>query len=135
MERARPRGRRYSESDRDLAQSMLARGDRIEDVAAYFGANQGRFKKDPVFPAFEDLSDELRKKLPPPGPYKVDPQYIRLYQLIVEINALWDKGSLPEAKGLLEDVVKYGVHADELRDDMAGVLDGLFRDDRGLSTI
>lgn len=43
MARAKSAGIRLREEDAPIARGMLARGDRVQDVAAYFGVNPARF--------------------------------------------------------------------------------------------
>src|SRR5947209_6399358 len=40
--RARPSGRRLTETDAAVVKGMAERGDRHHDIAAWFGVNQGR---------------------------------------------------------------------------------------------
>jgi hypothetical protein len=63
--RARSAGVRLNAADAPIARAMIARGDSISDICAYFGVNPGR------------LYDTLRElplgvanadQLPPPGP-------------------------------------------------------------------
>ena len=68
MGRAKSAGICLHDEDAPIARGMLARGDRVQDVAAYFGVNQARFYKE---------LGELRSgvapdhELPTRGPYVV----------------------------------------------------------------
>jgi hypothetical protein len=83
MRRARNAGIRLSAADAPVARGMIARGDRISDICAYFGVNPGR------------LYDQLRElpfgvanadQLPPPGPYVVRDILRAIRQLETSIN-------------------------------------------------
>jgi len=66
--RAKSAGLRISAADAPIARGMIARGDRISDICAYFGVNPGRL--------YDDLDRHpggvaSGGELPPPGPYVV----------------------------------------------------------------
>jgi len=68
-QKAPPSGIRLSERDAATVKSMLARGDRQHDIAAWFGVNGGRigeFANGRVYPQVEA---DHACNLPPPGPY------------------------------------------------------------------
>jgi len=68
MRRARSAGVRLTAADAPIARGMIARGDRISDICAYFGVNPGRMYDQLVeFPSGVAAAD----RLPPPGPYIV----------------------------------------------------------------
>lgn len=66
--RAKNSGIRLSRADAPIARGMIARGDRISDICAYFGVNPGRlYDQLDRLPSGTAPSDQL----PPPGPYVV----------------------------------------------------------------
>lgn len=68
MARAKSAGIRLREEDAPIARGMLARGDRVQDVAAYFGVNPARFYKE-----LDEFGSGIApdQELPQPGPYIV----------------------------------------------------------------
>jgi len=67
--RAPSSGISLSEADAALVKSMLLRGDRQHDVAAWFGVNGGRIGEISKGLKFSWVKAESADQLPPPGPY------------------------------------------------------------------
>ena len=121
-------------SDAMVVKGMIARGDKNETIAAYFGVNQRAISHVRSGSKFNDQHAASPEVLPPPGPYGVDPIYVRFYQTITKVNRLWDERRLPQAKELLEKVLKNPVFVNEL-DNVDELLCEITRDDYGISQI
>lgn len=81
--RARSAGVRLTVADAPIARGMIARGDRISDICAYFGVNPARFYDHLAeFPSGIANADQL----PPPGPYIVRDILRAVRQLEASIN-------------------------------------------------
>lgn len=81
--RARSAGVRLTAADAPTARGMIARGDRISDICAYFGVNPARFYDQLVeFPSGVANANQL----PPPGPYIVRDILRAIRQLEASIN-------------------------------------------------
>ena len=82
-----------SYDDARLVRGMLHRGDSQHHIAAWFGVDSravSHVKNGKSHPGAEPAAPAV---LPPPGPYRPDPAYIRLYQRMVQVNELWDKAT------------------------------------------
>jgi hypothetical protein len=110
---------------------MIARGDKNEGIAAYFGVNQRAVSHIRSGKKFESVKPARQIELPPPGPYRVDPNYVRFYQTMSKVNELWEARRLREAKELLEKALKNPVFATDLEDTEVWLVD-LMRDEFGL---
>ena len=66
--RAKPSGVSLTRHDASQAKGMLARGDRVHDIAAWFGVNPGRIA-DVKSGRLHPNAPVARKNLPPAGPY------------------------------------------------------------------
>ena len=69
--RARPSGVVLVEADATIVKGMLLRGDRQNDVAAWFGVNAGRIAEIAGGTKFWWVPIAAAEVLPPPGPYIV----------------------------------------------------------------
>jgi hypothetical protein len=67
--RASPSGISLTERDAAIAKSMLRRGDRQHDVAAWFGVNAGRIAEIATKQSFWWVEPASPEALPPSGPY------------------------------------------------------------------
>jgi hypothetical protein len=101
-------------SDASIVKGMLARGDKNETVAAYFGVNQRAISHIRSAKTFDWSAAAPAGDLPPPGPYGVDPIYVRFYRTMTKVNQLWEERQLGRAKALLEKALKSPVYATEL---------------------
>jgi hypothetical protein len=69
MSRAEPSGISLSEAEASLIKGMHARGDRQQDIAAWFGVNSGRIAEIIHGMKFPSATVAPTDKLPPQGPY------------------------------------------------------------------
>jgi len=122
-----------TEKDAFIIKGMIARGDKNETIAAYFGVNQRAVSHVRSGKKFADVKAASQTELPPPGPYRVDPNYVRFYQTVTKVNELWEGRRLKEAKELLKKALKNPVFATDLDDLDVFVVD-VFRDEFGLAT-
>lgn len=118
-------------TDAQLVKGMIERGDKNETIAAYFGVNQRAVSHIRSGQKFTSEMAAAAEKLPPPGPYGVDPIYIRFYQTMTKVNLLWEQRRLPAAKELMEKALKNPVFGAEL-DEMDELLGELMRDEMGV---
>ena len=83
MRRASSAGIRLTAADAPIARGMIARGDRISDICAYFGVNPARlYDQLGAFPS--GVASE--NQLPPRGPYVVRDILRAVRQLEAAIN-------------------------------------------------
>lgn len=118
-------------SDAQIVKAMIERRDKNETIAAYFGVNQRAISNIRSGKKFADAIPAKETQLPPPGPYGVDPIYVKFYQTMTKVNELWDQRNLRAAKGLLEAALSNPVFMDELSDADA-LLSQIARDEYGL---
>ena len=119
-------------ADAMIVKGMIARGDKNEAIASYFGVNQRAISHIRSQKKFQEVGHAKIADLPPPGPYGVDPIYIRFYQTMVLVNQLWESKQLGKAKALMERALANPVFSTKL-EDMEGALEELLRDEFGLS--
>jgi hypothetical protein len=67
--RANASGIRLTESDAEIAKGMILRGDRLHDIAAFFGVNSARIAEIECGRAYSWVEPASTSDLPPPGPY------------------------------------------------------------------
>lgn len=60
---------RLTEIDASIVKGMLARGDKQQDIAAFFGTNSGRVCEINTGKRFPEVEPAPLHVLPPPGPY------------------------------------------------------------------
>ncbi len=83
MRRAKNAGVHLEAADAPIARGMIARGDRVSDICAYFGVNPARlYDKLKTLPC--GVADTAQ--LPPPGPYVVRDILRAIRQLEISIN-------------------------------------------------
>ncbi len=121
-----------TESDAAIVKGMIERGDKNETIAAFFGVNQRAISHVRSHKKFDGVSAAKSAKLPPPGPYGVDPIYIRFYRTMNRVNDLWQSKQLGQAKGLLEEALRNPVFVEKL-DAVQEAANDLFRDEFGIS--
>ena len=121
-------------NDASLVKGMIKRGDKNEAIAAYFGVNQRAVSNVRSGQKFTTIAAASIDRLPPPGPYGVDPIYVRFYQTMTKVNQLWDQRRLPAAKELMEKALKNPVFGTEL-DEADELLGELVRDEMGIAKI
>ncbi|MEO5706490.1 MAG: hypothetical protein ABIT10_09295 [Alteraurantiacibacter sp.] len=121
-----------TDHDASLIKGMIARGDKNESIAAYFGVNQRAVSHVRSGQKFSDAKPAQPTQLPPPGPYGVDPIYASFYQTMVRVNEIWNGRELGRAKELLEKALNNPVFVHELEgvDEASATL---FRDEFGLT--
>ena len=119
--------------DAAVVKGMIERGDKNENIAAYFGVNQ-RATNIRSGKKFNSAKAAPREGLPPPGPYGVDPIYVHFYQTMVKVDRLWSERKLRPAKELMEKALKNPVFASNLEVEEE-LLSDLIRDEFGLATI
>lgn len=119
--------------DASIVKGMIGRGDKNENIAAFFGVNQRAVSHVRTGKKFPNAKAANATALPPPGPYGVDPIYVRFYQTMTRVNELWEARQVRRAKALMEAALSNPVFVEQINDD--GVwLEELFRDDLGIST-
>ncbi len=123
-----------TENDAKIVKGMIARGDKNETIAAYFGVNQRAVSNIRSNKKFTDTQSAPLLELPPPGPYGVDPIYIRFYRTMSKVNQLWENRELGKAKALLEAALANPVFSTELGD-MDEIFADMFRDEQGISSL
>ena len=121
-----------TDTDAMIVKGMIERGDKNETIAAYFGVNQRAISHIRSKKKFVNLSVASSENLPPPGPYGVDPIYVRFYQTMRRVNALWEQREMRQAKALLEAALHNPVFVEKL-DESETWLHDILRDDLGLS--
>ncbi|WP_425230751.1 hypothetical protein [Sphingomonas sp.] len=123
-------------TDRDAAiiKGMVGRGDKNETIAAFFGVNQRAVSHVRSGQTFANVVPARPEQLPPPGPYGVDPIYIKFYQTVTRVNWLWDQRKLPQAKELLEKALRNPVFVSNL-DEGDEMLCEITRDQFGVSQL
>ena len=95
--------RKNAITDKMAAQikAMHDRGDKNQDIAAWFGINQGRVSEvcgKNAKAEYDHIAVEL-SDIPPPGPYDFGGGGIaQAYRAIVDIKKLWDEGSVNKAR-------------------------------------
>lgn len=67
--RAEASGIVLTEADAEIVKGMLRRGDRQQDIAAWFGVNQARVSHIETGQTFLNAPVASNDRLPPPGPY------------------------------------------------------------------
>jgi len=67
--RGRPKSPRLTEDEAATIKGMLRRGDRQQDIAAYYNVNSGRIAEISTGAKFADVLEASSYLLPPPGPY------------------------------------------------------------------
>ncbi len=88
--RANKSGIRLSDHDAAIVKGMLLRGDRVHDIAAWFGVNGGRIGDISTGREFSWVRPALAEALPPPGPYfpgKLMTDLAEAQQLIASLRA------------------------------------------------
>lgn len=65
--------------DAAVVKGMVKRGDKNENIAAYFGVNQRAISNIRSGKKFSSTRPASGEGLPPPGPYGVDPIYVHFY--------------------------------------------------------
>lgn len=121
-------------NDAMVVKGMIDRGDKNETIAAYFGVNQRAISHIRSRQKFADVLTAKPEQLPPPGPYGVDPIYVRFYKTMTHVNKLWDQKKLPQAKELLEKALHNPVFVDGL-DGADEMLCEITRDEYGISQV
>ena len=121
-----------TEPNAQLIKGMLKRGDSQHHIASYFGVDSRAITHIKTGKTSADVGCEPPSKLPPPGPYAVDPFYIMFYKTMTRVNQLWDERQLPKAKTLLEKALKNPVFSTEL-DSRDEAFAEVLRDEFGLS--
>lgn len=131
-----------TDEDARIVKGMIERGDKNQVIAAFFGVNQRAISNIRSKKKFEHVAAAKRTELPPPGPYRVDLNYIRFYQTITKVDELWNNMELKKAKILLEKALRDPVfledpsHRGNLSADAQEVCEILeedfFRNDYGL---
>jgi len=101
-------------ADARVVKGMIDRGDKNETIAAYFGVNQRAVSNIKTGKTFVDAGTVSVLELPPPGPYGIDPIYVRFYKTMTKVNQLWEEKELGQAKMLLENALKNPVFSTEL---------------------
>ncbi len=123
-----------TELDAAIVKGMIERGDKNETIAAFFGVNQRAVSHIRTNQRFGHVQAVAADRLPPPGPYRVDPIYVGFYQAMCRVNLLWEERKLGEAKELLEAALRNPVYIQQL-DEAAAASARVFRDHYGLSTL
>lgn len=123
-----------TDHDASVVKGMIERGDKNETIAAYFGVNQRAISHIRSGQKFKGVKAESAQRLPPPGPYGVDPIYVRFYQTMVRVNQLWEMKRLGEAKELLEKALHNPVFIHDL-DAIGKASAEIFRDEFGISKV
>ena len=90
--RARTSGITLTERDASLAKGMLARGDRQNDIAAWFGVNPGRIAEISTGASFQQVPVSKDQGLPPPGPYVVRDLVRKLWETTAKLSAVTGSG-------------------------------------------
>ena len=120
-----------TDTDASVVKGMIDRGDKNETIAAFFGVNQRAVSHIRSGKKFPSATSAKSESLPPPGPYGIDPIYIRFYQTVARVNALWERREMAQAKGLLEAALHNPVFVERLND-VDEIANDLFRDEFGL---
>jgi hypothetical protein len=120
-----------TDKDASIVKGMIARGDKNETIAAYFGVNQRAVSHVRSKKKFPEVPAASASVLPPPGPYGVDPIYVRFYKTMTRVDELWQAKQLGRAKALLEAALHNPVFVEKL-DDVEEELEALLRDEFGL---
>jgi hypothetical protein len=120
--------------DARIVKGMIARGDKNEAIASYFGVNQRAISHIRSKKKFPETGKANATELPPPGPYGVDPVYVQFYQTMTKVNTLWEQKQLGEAKELLENALKDPVFSTDL-ESFDKTMAAITRDEFGLSTL
>lgn len=120
--------------DAAVVKGMIARGDRNQDIAAFFGVNQRAVSYIRSGKNFASIKPHPPVGLPPPGPYIVDESFVRFYKAITRVNELWNAGQMRAAKSLLERAMKTPLRLPE-QSEMEDMLDEISRDDLGRLTL
>ena len=121
-------------ADVRLVKGMLERGDSQHHIASYFGVDSRPISLIKTGKIFDEVLCASASELPPPGPYSVDPMYIRFYKTMTKVNQLWEERQLGKAKELLEKALASPVFSTEL-DDIEAMFADIARDEFGLSTL
>ena len=125
-----------TDADVGLVKGMLERGDSQHHIASYFGVDSRPISLINTGKIFDEILRAPASELPPPGPYAVDPMYIRFYMTMTKVNQLWEERQLAKAKALLEKSLKSPVFLTELESELLETRLDLFqRDEFGLSTV
>ena len=120
--------------DAAIIKGMIRRGDKVQDIAAFFGVNSRAVSNIRSGQKFAKVPAHPSVGLPPPGPYIVDESFVRFYKAMTRVNELWEQGQMKAAKSLFEQALKTPVRVPE-QSSMEDMLDELVRDDLGRSTL
>ena len=120
-----------TDADAAIVKGMISRGDKNETIAAYFGVNQRAVSNIRSGKKFTEATAASFSVLPPPGPYGVDPIYVRFYRTMNLVNQLWEEKKLPQAKALLEEALRNPVFVKDLNS-IEEIASDFFRDEFGL---
>jgi hypothetical protein len=114
--------------------AMKRRGDKNQDIAAWFGFNQGRISdvcgKNAKI-QYRHIKPELAD-IPPPGPYDFGGGGIaQAYRSIVQVKQHWDAGELQPARAIFDGLYR-SMGRPSATDDMIVSGAEIFYDDRGI---
>ena len=114
--------------------AMKRRGDKNQDIASWFGVNQGRISdvcgSNPK-PQYQKIQIE-RTDVPPPGPYDFGGGGIpQAYRTITLMKQLWDAGEVQQARASF-DSLYHSLGRPSGDDDLAKSLAEIFYDERGV---
>ena len=126
--------RELTEDDAAVAKGMIERGDKNQDIAAFFGVNQRAISNIRSGQKFTDVKPHPAVGLPPPGPYIVDESFVRFYKAMTRVNELWEHGQMKAAKSLFEQAMRTPLRLPE-QSSMEDMLDELVRDELGRSIL
>ena len=84
--------------DAEIVKGMLARGDHQHHVAAWFGVDSRAISNVSTGKTFAGEKAAPPEQLPPPGPYRSDPTFVRFYQIMTRVDRLWQQRRMREAK-------------------------------------
>ena len=100
--RARPSGHRLSAEEAAMVKAMLARGDRHDDIAAWFGVNQGRVAEVKAGELFPEVDPADPNRLPPQGsPGRIALQAIEALEQVRELITDGDPRAIDNARRLI----------------------------------
>lgn len=114
--------------------AMKDRGDKNQDIAAWFGINQGRISDVCGInckPQYQNIAAEIND-IPPPGPYEFGGGGIsQVYRVVIEMRRLWDSGDVGLARVKFDSLYHSLGRSSELNslDDIVAIL---LYDDRGV---
>ena len=129
-----PKGNAITDEIASKIKAMKLRGDKNQDIAAWFVINQGRVSEvcgENPKPQYRHIQPE-ESDIPPPGPYEFGGGGIaQVYRVVIEMKKLWDQGDVRGARVKFNTLYE-SLGRPSVMSDLDELLADAFYDERGV---